>query len=235
MEQFNDPNHSLSPDQIRQILGPDYDVIWPAIMSKFISSSDGRLYNERLNTEIDKRAAYCDSRGSNKRGKCMSKNTMGRKSYDNHTVSYDNHMGNRKEEIGKRKEEDGKEGVQGETEKSLHTQIIETWFRVFEEVRKVKPAFIRQGKGNYPKAAQALAAFGRPIGDYERAMHNGFADYSWHGPKMELGYLADHFNELLTLVPPKPKQQIGPQHITKQELEDQAREFMRRTAHERQP
>ena len=114
MEQFNDPMHSLSPDQIRQILGLDYDVVWPAIMSKFISSSDGRLYNERLNIEIDKRTAYCESRGYNKRGKCISRNTIGQKSYVNHTISYDNHMGNRKEEIGKRKEEDGKEGVQGE-------------------------------------------------------------------------------------------------------------------------
>jgi len=238
MEQFNDPMHTLSPDQIRQILGSDYDSVWPAIMSKFISTSDGRLCNERLNIEIDKRTAYCESRGDNKRGKRMSRNTIGRKSYDNHMISYDNHMGNRKEETGNRKEEDGKEGGAGGTpkqpENSLHTQIIETWFRVFEEVRGVKPAFIRQGKGNYPKAAQALAAFGRPIGDYEKAIRNGFSD-SWHGPKMELGYLADHFNELLTWVPPKPKQQIGPQHITKQELEDQAREFMRRTAHERQP
>jgi hypothetical protein len=131
-------------------------------------------------------------------------------------------------------QEGGVGGTAGEQRRSLHTQIIETWFRVFEEIRKVKPAFIRHGKGNYPKAAQALAELNRPIEEYEKAMRNGFADH-WHGPKMDLRYLADHFNELLTWVPPKPKQQIGPQHITKQELEDQAREFMRRTAHERQP
>jgi len=77
--------------------------------------------------------------------------------------------------------EGGVGGTPKQPENSLHTQIIETWFRVFEEVRGVKPAFIRQGKGNYPKAAQALAAFGRPIGDYEKAIRNGFSD-SWHGP-----------------------------------------------------
>jgi hypothetical protein len=130
--------------------------------------------------------------------------------------------------------EGGVGGTPGETQGSLHTQIIETWFRVFEEVRRVKPAFIRHGKGNYPKAAQALAELNRPIEEYEKAIRNGFAD-SWHGPKMELGYLRDHFNELLTWVPPKPKQQIGPQHVSNEALERQMKEFMRRTAHERQP
>jgi hypothetical protein len=125
------------------------------------------------------------------------------------------------------------EGVQGGTEKSLHTQIIETWFRVFEEIRKVKPAFIRHGKGNYPKAAQALAELNRPIQEYEKAMRNGFAD-DWHGPKMALLYLAEHFNELLTWTPPKPKHQIGPQPVSKEFLKNQMREFMERTAHERQ-
>jgi hypothetical protein len=107
MEQFSQPEHELSSELIHQILGPDYDSIWPVIHMKFLQSENGNYYNERLNIEIDKRNAFCASRGANKRGKRLSKNRLVQKTYENHMKSCDNHMGNRKEEIGKRKEERG--------------------------------------------------------------------------------------------------------------------------------
>jgi hypothetical protein len=46
------------------------------IFSKFTLDEDGLYFNERLQKEIDKRKAYAESRGNNKRGK--------KKSYENH-------------------------------------------------------------------------------------------------------------------------------------------------------
>jgi len=85
-------------------------------------------------------------------------------------------------------------------EDGLHSVISSLWFRVYEELKGSKPAWISRGPTNYPKMIQALAEMKRPIEDYEKAMRNGFAD-SWHGQRMELKYLVDNFNVLLTFKP----------------------------------
>lgn len=55
------------------------------IMQKFIKDEEGNFYNERLQTEIDKRVAYSQSRKSNKLGKVKDV------TYD---ATYDEHMEN---------------------------------------------------------------------------------------------------------------------------------------------
>lgn len=62
----------------------------PDIFSKFIKDENGLYYNERLETEINKRVIYCNSRGKNKKGHKKnetSENDMNdiSKSYENHT------------------------------------------------------------------------------------------------------------------------------------------------------
>src|SRR5215217_4359701 len=57
------------------------------VMAKFKKDSQGLWYNERLETEINKRKNYVDSRSKNKSGKTKEKIIS--KSYDNHMENKD--------------------------------------------------------------------------------------------------------------------------------------------------
>lgn len=62
--QFNSGH--LSTDEIKTVLGPDYDTTWPTLKKKFKPDKDGLFYNERLEYEKEKRAAYTESRRQSK-------------------------------------------------------------------------------------------------------------------------------------------------------------------------
>jgi hypothetical protein len=58
--QFN--NGHLSLDEVKTVLGADYDSAWPTLKKKFKIDSDGLYFNGRLDFEKQKRAAYTESR-----------------------------------------------------------------------------------------------------------------------------------------------------------------------------
>jgi uncharacterized protein YdaU (DUF1376 family) len=78
MAQFN--YGPLSLEQIKIVLGTD-QASWTVLQEKFKRDANGRFFNEKLATEIEKRKKFVDSRSNNKSGR--------KKSYDK---SYENHM-----------------------------------------------------------------------------------------------------------------------------------------------
>lgn len=69
MAQFN--QFALTIDDIKYILGLDFEVIWEVkLRSKFSIESDGKLFfNRKLREEMLKRKMFCESRRNNKGGK----------------------------------------------------------------------------------------------------------------------------------------------------------------------
>ncbi len=63
------------------------------VISKFMVDEHGNYYNKRMREEGEKRAKYCESRGSNKKGHF--KNKIISKSYENH-MENENDNGNEK-------------------------------------------------------------------------------------------------------------------------------------------
>jgi uncharacterized protein YdaU (DUF1376 family) len=55
----------LPMDRIKRKLGADFEKLWPIISTKFMTDSDGNYYNERLQSEIDKRTSFSESRRKN--------------------------------------------------------------------------------------------------------------------------------------------------------------------------
>jgi hypothetical protein len=120
---------------------------------KFICDSNGRYFNARLNTEIEKRRAYCRSRGENKLGKRLSKNKIQQKSCDNHMKSYDNHMGN-----GNRNGDKEKEGPGEKENWTPPAHLAEIWPHFEEHRRKLrKPMTDRARQGIVRELAKLSA------------------------------------------------------------------------------
>ncbi len=61
------------------------------VISKFMVDANGNYYNKRMREEGEKRAKYCESRGSNKKGHFKNKIIL--KSYENH-MENENDNGN---------------------------------------------------------------------------------------------------------------------------------------------
>lgn len=78
MAQFN--SGPLSLEHIKALLGQD-QAVWTVLQIKFKLDNNGKFFNEKLATEIEKRKSFVASRGTNRSGKS--------KSYG---VSYENDM-----------------------------------------------------------------------------------------------------------------------------------------------
>lgn len=83
MAQFN--SGPLSLEHIKALLGQD-QATWTVLQTKFTLDNNGKFFNEKLATEIEKRKSFTLSRSNNKSGR--------KKSYDK---SCDNHMNNHME------------------------------------------------------------------------------------------------------------------------------------------
>lgn len=92
----------LSLENIKTVLGADFQASWPVISKKF-TESEGVYFNERLESERKKRAAYSESRSKNRQKKDMK----------NISKTYDEHMNNIPE-IGIETGSDFLKGVTGE-------------------------------------------------------------------------------------------------------------------------
>ena len=69
MAQFN--NGHLDIQEIKTILGKeDFETLWSGkLKKKFKIDNSGLYYNQKLESEIDKRKSYTESRRSNRQGK----------------------------------------------------------------------------------------------------------------------------------------------------------------------
>lgn len=87
MAQFN--HGPLSLEQIKALLGQD-QAVWTVLQEKFTMDNNGRFFNEKLATEIEKRKKFTESRSNNKSGR--------KKSYDkSHDLNVIIHMENENE------------------------------------------------------------------------------------------------------------------------------------------
>lgn len=66
MLQFNQGH--MTYHMIGRVLGQSLDKVWPSIQDKFITDSDGRYFNNRLDEEKLRRQKYTDSRRNNVSG-----------------------------------------------------------------------------------------------------------------------------------------------------------------------
>jgi hypothetical protein len=97
--QFN--SGPLSLNEIKNILGSDFSQ-WDALRKKFTQTGDGLFFNERMETERNKRKAYTESRKNNLKGV---KNSHMGTHMDNHMAPHmdnDNDIDNEIEIKGKR-------------------------------------------------------------------------------------------------------------------------------------
>jgi len=90
MAQFN--SGPLSLEHIKTVLGQD-QATWTVLQAKFKLDNNGKFFNEKLATEIEKRKSYVASRGTNRSGK---------KPYD---ASYENHMNHHMENGNENRDE----------------------------------------------------------------------------------------------------------------------------------
>lgn len=60
-------NGPLSLENIKTVLGADFQASWPVLSKKF-TEADGLFFNDRLEAERKKRVAYSESRSKNRRG-----------------------------------------------------------------------------------------------------------------------------------------------------------------------
>lgn len=67
MCQFNQGH--MTYDDVKTILGTDYETMWEKLKTKFITDDAGLYYNKKLNDEILKRKSFTDSRRKNLEGK----------------------------------------------------------------------------------------------------------------------------------------------------------------------
>lgn len=61
--QFN--SGPLSLDEIKTVLGSDFGLSWPTLQKKFEKTDNGLYYNQRLQSEKDKRINFTSSRRKN--------------------------------------------------------------------------------------------------------------------------------------------------------------------------
>ena len=90
--QFN--NGRLSLEEIKTCLGSDFGQVWPTLQKKFMTDDKGLFFNERLEDEQLKRAAYTASRRNNRTKKEKPPDLSYVPSYDKHMT---NHMENENE------------------------------------------------------------------------------------------------------------------------------------------
>jgi len=81
--------YQLTIETIQEILGKDYEELWPALLQKFIMQNDKTFYNKKLRTVIKKRKEYSASRCANR----TKSKIKGKK----HMLSHDEHMENENE------------------------------------------------------------------------------------------------------------------------------------------
>lgn len=95
--QFN--NGRLSLEEIKTCLGSDFGQSWPTLQKKFMTDDKGLFFNERLEDEQLKRAAYSASRRNNR----VKKEKPPNPSYD---TTYVKHMSPHMENENENRNED---------------------------------------------------------------------------------------------------------------------------------
>jgi len=146
---FNGP---LSLDEIKTVLGSDFGSAWPALQKKFTQTSEGNFYNERLQAEKSKRAAFSESRRQNRK-----------KSLDkSHDMSSDKHMLPHMENENRNEntiEDENKGGAGGKT----NTMEPVTW-NLEPVTRNPEPAClpVRQETRNPEPGTRTTLHFGEP-------------------------------------------------------------------------
>lgn len=58
----------LSMDEVRTVLGADFQAAWPTLQKKFRQNPEGLFFNARLDLQIKKKLAYNKSRNNNLEG-----------------------------------------------------------------------------------------------------------------------------------------------------------------------
>lgn len=148
--QFNSGH--LDIEAVKTVLGADYPL-WQGILSKkFIVDQNGCFYNERLELEINKRAAYGDSRRKNRNAK---KEIATNPTHDDTYVEpMSVHMDNENRNINVLKEE----GV-GEGAKKWNTKPGPEWHDLELPVLKINSAieFLRFTKNVAATSQQVIA------------------------------------------------------------------------------
>jgi len=88
------------------MIGQTVGQLWDKIKDKFVCDSNGLYYNERLESEVEKRRNYCESRKNNISGKNQYSNNSGHMTthttshMDGHTTGHmENENGNRNNSI----------------------------------------------------------------------------------------------------------------------------------------
>ena len=59
-------NHKISFDEIKQILGDDFERCWDKLSSKFIKDDNGFYYNKKMSEVIELRSKFTESRRNNR-------------------------------------------------------------------------------------------------------------------------------------------------------------------------
>lgn len=109
-------NHGhLSLDEIKTCLGSDFGQAWPTLQKKFSQDGEGLFFNEKLESEKEKRKAFSESRRANLVKKPHMDHHM-----EPHMASHmDSHMENENEDVIK----EGIRSFKKMTEKEFYDAI----------------------------------------------------------------------------------------------------------------
>lgn len=83
--QFN--NGHLSLEEIKTVLGSDFESSWPTLQKKFETDQNGLFFNKRLEQEQEKRRAFTESRRTNRMSTHMNKHMIAHMENENEDVN----------------------------------------------------------------------------------------------------------------------------------------------------
>lgn len=83
--QFN--NGHLSLEEIKTVLGSDFESSWPTLQKKFETDQNGLFFNKRLEQEQEKRRAFTESRRTNRMSTHMNKHMIAHMENENENVN----------------------------------------------------------------------------------------------------------------------------------------------------
>ena len=183
--QFN--SGRLTMEEIKTVLGSDFGQAWPTLQKKFTVDATGKYFNERLEIEKEKRAAFTASRRKNLES-------------NNHTTTHiEPHMGDLMENVNRNKNAFEVFGIKKELFISIKKVLANEKVRVIfdlEEYFSFKgqlESFKRAGMDRFEDFMKANPA---NVFDSEHHLYNAYRKFHVDG---HLRKLASKSNKKLTI------------------------------------
>ena len=168
--QFN--SGRLTMEEIKTVLGSDFGQAWPTLQKKFTVDTTGKYFNERLEVEKEKRAAFTASRRKNLESKTHNSNHI------------DHHTGNLMEDLNRNRNDYEVFGDKKEWFVSIKKVLAKDRVKVIFDLRMYfghrgqLDSFIRAGMNRFDDFMKDNPA---NVFDNEHHLYNAFRKFHVEG------------------------------------------------------